>query len=311
MTSELELIEWLQRRFPGGATVPLGLTDDAALVRGQPSDSPWLVTTDLLMEGTDFKLTELSARHVGYKALAVNLSDLAAMAARPVAVLVSLALPVDGGAALARELYEGMTPLLDRYRVAMAGGDTNSWPAPLVVCVTAIGLATGPAPLTRSGGMPGDALIVTGQFGGSILGKHYSFEPRVREALTLHHKYDVHAAIDVSDGLALDLHRLAQASECGAEIDVSAIPIAPAAIQLSRKETPARTPLEHALGDGEDFELCCAAPPDEADRIVADQPLSVPVTRIGRLTEEPGLWLVRSDGTRTPLEPSGYRHMLE
>ena len=118
---------------------------------------------------------------------------------------------------LATSIYRGMLPLAGDLEVAILGGDTNTWDGPLAISITAIGSSTQNGPLTRSGGRPGDALLATGRFGGSILGRHLQIEPRVREALLLHEKYQLHAGIDVSDGLALDTWRLAEASGTGAE----------------------------------------------------------------------------------------------
>ncbi len=150
------------------------------------------------------------------EALAVNLSDLAAMAARPLAAVIALALPRHDALRIAQELYEGLLPLAERYGVAIAGGDTNSWDAPLAVAITLLGTPGPRGPLLRSGARPGDRILVTGAFGGSILDRHFDFEPRVHEALLLASRYDLHAGIDVSDGLSLDLSRLAAASGCGA-----------------------------------------------------------------------------------------------
>jgi thiamine-monophosphate kinase len=240
--------------------------------------------------------------------LAVNLSDLAAMAARPLAALVSLALPRQGGKALAVELYEGLIPLAEEFEVAIAGGDTNTWDGPLVMSVTAVGELAGREPLLRSGARPGDEVLVTGAFGGSILGRHFDFQPRVREALFLNANYELHAAIDVSDGLSLDLSRVAEESGCGALVDLEAIPIDADAYQLAESLNDGRTALDHALSDGEDFELILAAPPQEAQRLLQDQPLRAPLARIGRFLSEPGLWQTAPEGGRRPLPPRGYEH---
>jgi thiamine-monophosphate kinase len=241
----------------------------------------------------------------------VNLSDLAAMAARPVAAVVALALPRRGGFELAKELYEGLIPLAEKYGVAIAGGDTNTWDGPLVISVTAIGEVTERGPLRRSGAKAGDALIVTGKFGGSILAHHFDFEPRVSEALTLSENYPLHAGIDVSDGLSLDLWRLATESGCGAVVDLDKIPIAEAAVALSKSRDDAVTPLEHALSDGEDFELILAVPPDAAERLLAEQPVACGCTRIGEFVAEPGLWRLDAAGARLPLVPRGFEHRME
>src|SRR6185437_1027531 len=156
-----------------------------------------LVTTDMLLEGSCFRLAEAGPRRVGRKAMAVNLSDIAAMAGRPVAAVVSVGLPRRGGRALGEELYRGLREVADSFDTAVVGGDTNSWDGPLVISVTVLGEATGRGPVTRSGARPGDMLLVTGPLGGSILGKHLDFTPLVNEALLLHELVAIHAMIDI------------------------------------------------------------------------------------------------------------------
>jgi len=304
---ESEFIAWLRRRLPQHPRLRLGPGDDAAVLR--LGDQPeCVVTTDLLTDGVDFLIEEHSPRRIGRKALAVNLSDLAAMAAQPVAVLIALALPRIGGLSLAQELYEGLLPLAEEHQVIIAGGDTNVWDGPLVISITAIGKLTAHGPLVRGGAKPGDQIIVTGQFGGSILGHQFDFQPRIDEALLLHSQYQLHAGMDVSDGLSLDLSRLAIESNCGAVIEESLVPIAKAAVHLATSLDDGATPLEHALGDGEDFELLLAVPPNDAQRLLTDQPLDIPVTRIGEFIETPGLWRLLSSGERQELVPRGFQH---
>src|SRR5688572_28820097 len=147
---EREFIDWLRSRLLPHNRLRLGPGDDAALVQlAQSADC--VVTTDMLMDGIDFRLAEHDPRKIGRKALAVNLSDLAAMAARPVAAVVSLALPKTGGRKLTEELYEGLLPLAEEFECALAGGDTNSWNGPLVISVTALGETTPRGPLLRGG----------------------------------------------------------------------------------------------------------------------------------------------------------------
>src|SRR5919204_5519810 len=201
---ELAFIEWLRRRTPSSGRVLLGPGDDAAVL-DWPAGAPCLVTTDMLLEGSCFLLAEAGPRRVGRKAMAVNLSDIAAMAGRPVAAVVSVGLPRLGGRALAEELYRGLREMGDAFDTAVVGGDTNSWDGPLVIAVTVLGEPTGRGPVTRAGARPGDWLLVTGPFGGSIRGKHLDFTPRVREALRLHECARLNAMIDVSDGLAADV----------------------------------------------------------------------------------------------------------
>jgi thiamine-monophosphate kinase len=220
---ETEFIRWLRGRLPAHPQLLLGPGDDAAVLRLTRSDG-CVVTSDLLNDGVDFVLDQCDPRLVGRKSLAVNLSDLAAMAARPVAAVVSLLLPQAGALTLAQQLFEGLLPLAEEFHVAVAGGDTNTWDGRLVICVTAIGEGTGDRPLCRNGALPGDELLVTGRLGGSLLGKHLHFTPRVREALTLHARYRLHVATDISDGLTLDLSNILTESGCGAVLDNSACP---------------------------------------------------------------------------------------
>ncbi|HEX3998077.1 MAG TPA: thiamine-phosphate kinase [Pirellulales bacterium] len=308
---ESDFIAWLRQRVARHPQLLLGPGDDAAILH-LADRADCVVTVDLLTEGIDFKLPDVSAHRVGRKALAVSLSDLAAMAARPVGMVVAVALPRRGGRQLAVDLFEGLAELAERYGVAVAGGDTNSWDGPLVISTTAIGQTTSAGPLLRSGAKPGDRILVTGSFGGSILGKHLDFEPRVDEALVLADRCRLHAGIDASDGLSLDLSRMAAESRCGAVIDLAHVPIAPAAHELSRRQVEGRTPLEHALSDGEDFELILALAPDDAARLVAEQPLApLELTDIGHFISEPGLWQMAADGARSPLAPRGWEHEFD
>jgi thiamine-monophosphate kinase len=268
----------------------------------------------MLTDGVDFILEQCDAQLVGRKALAVNLSDLAAMAAQPVAGFVSLVLPRQGTSKhtaleLAIQLYLGMIPLAEKHGIIIAGGDTNTWDGPLAISVTAIGEATSHGPLTRSGAEVGDQILVTGALGGSILARHFEFEPRVAEALLLNERFTLHAGIDISDGLAIDAARLAKASGYGVVLDPTLIPVSEAAHQLSKLD--GGKPVDYALGDGEDFELLLAVPTDAAREILSAQPLKVPITRIGEVIADAGLWQVSADGHRQPLASTGYLHRAE
>jgi thiamine-monophosphate kinase len=303
-TGEFAYIDWLRRQTPADPRVPIGPGDDTAALRLTPGATT-LFTTDMMLEGSCFRLAEAGPRRVGRKAMAVNLSDIAAMAGRPVAAVVSVGLPRAGGRALAEELYLGLRELADQFDTAIVGGDTNTWDGPLVIAVALLGEATERGPVRRDGARPGDWLLVTGPLGGSILGKHLTFTPRVHEALQLHAAAGLHAMIDVSDGLSADVHHLCVESRCGAVLRADAIPISPAAHGLH----DGRSPLEHALTDGEDFELVLAVDSGDAERLLRDQPAAgITLRHIGTCVEQ-GLWL-EEGGRRRPLEPAGYVHPL-
>jgi len=172
-----------------------------------------------------------------------------------------------------------------------------------VISITLLGKITNHGPLRRGCAKPGDRILATGWFGGSILGRHFDFQPRVEEALLLNQRYRLHAGIDVSDGLSIDLSRMAKESGCGAILQIDSIPIADDARRLAEKRADGSTPLDHALGDGEDFELLLAVPPDEALHILKDQPLDVLITDIGEFIAEPGLWQREPKGPHRPLVP--------
>lgn len=304
---EFELIERLRKRTPVYPCVRLGIGDDAAIL--DLSGQYGVVTVDVLMDGVDFVLSEIPAEKAGRKALAVNLSDLAAMAASPKACVVGMVLPKKGGVKIAEKVYEGILELAREYQVGIAGGDTNSWDGPLVLSVTAIGTPPPFGGIRRRGAKPGDRIVVTGEFGGAILGKHLDFEPRVWEAIYLYRAYEIHAGIDVSDGLAADLAHILVESQCGAVIHADRVPISKAAQDLARASRKGGKALDHALHDGEDFELILAVPPREAERMLQDQPLSVPLSEIGEFVEEKGLWLQTRE-KRSVLEPKGFVHVL-
>ena len=311
-TGEFAFIDWLRQRTPSGQRVLLGPGDDTAILRWQNGPN-CLVTTDMLLEGSCFRLAEThpgcsgagTARQIGRKAMAVNLSDIAAMAGIPVAAVVSVGLPRRGGRSLAEGLYSGLREMADFFDTAIIGGDTNSWDGPLVINVTLMGEETARGAVCRRGARPGDRLLVTGPLGGSLLGKHLDFTPRVREALALHTAVDLHAMIDISDGLAADVAHLCAESGCGAVLYAASIPIAAAARAMNDE----RTPLEHALGDGEDFELVFAVTPADAETLSRAPPVAG-LTVIGECVTESGLWL-EENGQRRPLPPLGYVHSLE
>jgi thiamine-monophosphate kinase len=240
--------------------------------------------------------------------LVLYLSDIAAMAGLPRAAVVAVALPRGDALRVAQGLHAGMRELTARFGVDLVGGDTNAWDGPLVIAVTLLGQATARGAVRRAGARPGDAILVTGPLGGSLAaGRHLRPQPRIAEAIALHESAPIHAMIDLSDGLSSDLgHVLAESGGLGAILDAAAIPIHHEAAELSRRDgVPA---LDHALNDGEDFELCLAVAPDDAARLLAASPTPAVPYRVGEVTDMPGLWLRTADGRLTPIEPRGFDH---
>jgi thiamine-monophosphate kinase len=308
-TSEFGLIDWIRERARASRSplTKLGIGDDCAIL-DVASRLDLLVTTDMLMDGRHFRLEEDGPERVGCKAIGANLSDIAAMAGVPRAAVVAIALPRAGAGDLARGIYAGLAPLAERFGVDLIGGDTNAWNGPLVISVTLIGEATARGAVCRSGARPGDAILLTGALGGSLhSGRHLHPEPRVTEALLLHESASLHAMIDISDGLASDLpHILTESGGLGAVLEESAIPIHRDAQEMSRLDgVPA---IEHALADGEDFELCVVVSAEDAARLLADPPAGTTLFRIGRITEAPGLELRTHEGSLRPISSRGFDH---
>lgn len=303
---EFDYIAWIRAHAARHPRLSLGIGDDAAVV-AFPPPGDCLVTVDMLMEGVDFLLPPATPEQIGRKSLAVNLSDIAAMAGRPVACVTSVALPRRGGLDLGCGLFEGLRQLAEAFDVAIAGGDTNTWDGPLVISITVLGEPTGVGPVRRSGALPGDWIMATGSFGGSLAGHHLDFIPRLHEAQALHQAATLHAMIDVSDGLAADLGHILEESRVGAILDAGAIPISTAALAAN----DGRAPLEHALGDGEDFELLFTVSPDDGRRLLANPPSATPLARIGEIVTDSGCHLRTSDGKLKSLPGSGWKHRFE
>jgi thiamine-monophosphate kinase len=304
---EHSFIAWAKQRAARLPKVKLGIGDDCALIGVESVDSTQsdlVVTTDSLCDGTHFILSECGAQAAGRKLMAVNLSDLASMAAVPVGVFLSLCLPKENPGDIASGVFEGVHELAAKYRVAIAGGDTNVWAGPLCLNLTAVGKVPIDSAWLRSGASPGDAIVVTGRLGGSILGKHLSFEPRLQLAAELRRLGIVSAATDISDGLGIDLLNMTVASKCGAEVSLDQVPISDEAILCAQKS--GRNALDHALGDGEDFELLLAIPESKLDRMPHEIE-GVPLTRIGTFVTRTGLWSKQKSGVRQ-LAPRGYVH---
>jgi len=289
MPRESDFIDWIRSQQSRSELVQLPAGDDLAILKW-PANDLLLVGTDQVLDGVHFDSSVHSPRAIGKKAMNRNLSDCAAMACLPAAALVSVGLPRGTSMEYAKELYLGAKEAGDRFDFSIVGGETGSWDGKLAITVSIVGRSAGVKPVTRSGARPADSIQVSGPLGGSLLGRHMGFTPRVTEGRRIGPVAS--AMIDLSDGLSRDLRQLCNASGVGAVIDASAVPIHADAIEMGRD---GRSPLEHALHDGEDYELLFTS---------SHPPIFRP---IGRITAEPGIWL-EQDGRRVPLEPKGWEH---
>ena len=307
--NELELIARLTRSLPANASVVAGAGDDCAVLDCGAPGKYLLFKTDAVVAGVHFT-AGARPEQIGHKALGRCLSDIAAMAGRPLAALITLALPDDFSADFIERIYAGLNSLAQHHSVAIAGGETTRNPERLLLSISMVGEVPRDKCILRSGAKAGDALFVTGELGGSLAGRHLEFEPRLAEAQWLAAHFPVHAMIDVSDGLAGDLRHILRASEVGAELLSRAIPISRAAKLQARAESSSKPPLLAALGDGEDFELLFSLAGSHAVALLDGWKKQFPKLRlscIGRITAEPGLKLRDKTGIRS-LEAHGYVH---
>ena len=295
MPREFDFIDWLRAQHRASKLVALPQGDDLAVLNW-PAGELLLVGVDQVLDGVHFDSQVHSPRAIGRKVMNRNLSDCAAMACLPAAAVVAAALPAHVGLEYAKELYLGMREAGEKYDCTIVGGDTGSWPAKLALSVTILGRSAGIQSITRKGAKVGDGIYVTGPLGGSILGRHMTFEPRVQLGREVAKSGRVTAMIDLSDGLSRDLGHICQQSNVGAQIDAAAVPIHADAVELSRRD--GHEALEHALHDGEDYELLFTA---------SEDPQFPGITRVGTIVQDPGITLLRN-GQRETLAPRGWQH---
>ena len=291
----------LQTFFRTGRRVPVPIGDDAAVVDNRGPRS--VLACDPVVEGVHFT-ADAPLALVGRKAVNRNLSDLAAMGAVADYLLVSLLLPKGMGSARRRSLLSGIRKAAEDASCAVVGGDSCASPGALVVTVTAVGHLRG-RPLCRNGARPGDAIYLTGPVGGAGLGHHLRFRPHLAEGQWLAGREEVTAAIDVSDGFALDLETLLEASGgFGAQLQEDRLPLTRAAQR--RGLQTGKGALHHGLQDGEDHVLLFTA----RGRLGRGGPLdSASRHPVGEVTREPGLRVAGAGGER-PIRAVGYEHDL-
>ncbi len=296
MPGEFDLIDWIRSQTASSPGVHTGIGDDLAVLRWDAADL-LLVGVDQVLDGVHFDSSAHGPEQIGAKVMNRNLSDCAAMACLPAAAVVTVALKRGTPIAFAQGLFLGMKRAADVYDCPIVGGDTAAWEAPLAVTVTLLGRSAGITPITRGGARPGDGIYVTGPLGGSILGRHLTFEPRIHLARKIAQTGQVTAMIDLSDGLSRDLRHICRQSGVGAILDAGLIPLHPDAHTLAARDGIAA--LDHALHDGEDHELLLTGHLD------ADPAL----TRIGTITEGETILLNTPTGPQ-PLPAKGWEHRL-
>jgi len=296
-----------------------GIGDDTAVL--QAGDQTLLWTADMLVEGVHFRVDWIDPASLGWKSLAVNLSDIAAMGGEPVGALLSVALPAEHTGAWLDALIEGLVSCAQTYGVALLGGDTNRAER-VVIDVSVLGVVAG-QPVLRSGAQAGDWLLVSGALGGSCAGlhalmagnasavdlaPHFRPTPRLQVGMFAR-ELGATAMMDLSDGLAADLPKLLRASAVGAVIDAAQVPVHPAAAHWAQAH--GLDPVAFAIAGGEDYELLLAAPPRIAQQLLERVPArtGVLLTKIGEVIAAQEVWLQHSDGRRESLaSAAGWDH---
>jgi len=295
MPGEFEFIHWIRSQQTPSDLVKIGVGDDLAVLNW-PRNDLVLVGCDQVLDGVHSDSKVHSPRAIGKKAMNRNLSDCAAMAALPAAAVATVALPAGVGEEYAKELYLGMKEAGEIFDCPIVGGDTAAWPGKLAITVSILGRSGGIMPITRGGAVPDQRIYVTGPLGGSLLGRHMTFVPQVQIARTLATTRTIGAMIDLSDGLSRDLRHICRQSGVGAVLLEERIPVHEDAIEMRRD---GHSPLDHALHDGEDYELLFTT-----NDVV---PSELPGILIGWTTKVPGVRIRTMQGD-FPLEPDAWEH---
>lgn len=322
MPSEFQFIEHLRRRFnKPGKRVVTGIGDDAAII-SQSSRKDLIISADMLAEDIDFKLKWTNPHPLGHKTLAVSLSDIAAMGAKPLWSTVSIGIPkVLWEADFLNEFYEGWALLAEKYGVKLVGGDISETPDKIVIDSVVGGEVRKNRAVTRAGAKPGDLIFVTGELGGAAAGLRLLEEngersdfvknlikrqltptPQVKIGKILGALRIPTAMIDISDGLSSDLSHICRESKTGAIIYQDKIPIDRNILALDLPDK-----LELALNGGEDFELLFTVP-GNLRRDLRNKLEKLPVTRIGEITGQQDKIELHGENGITILESSGFRH---
>ncbi len=289
-----------------------GIGDDTAVVECCPhGDDYLLLTQDSLISGRHFELDNTDPAKVGWKALARNISDIASMGGKPLWITVGLALPDNLSAQWLDNFYKGMKNCADKFGCSIIGGDLSSSAKEVFISLALAGKVNKNNVKYRSGAVENDYLCVTGTLGGSILGKHLDFSPRVYESIWLIENLKVTAMIDLSDGIAKDLFHIAEAGNIGFELEYERIPVSDAAYSLAGENQDIA--IDHALNDGEDYELLFTVSGEK--NIIEDklkeftQKFSLSCKIIGRAVEDCGkIKIIKENKFLYELLHGGYNH---
>ena len=295
---ELGVVGRISKKIKYSRSVVKGIGDDTAVIKWT-GNKYLLYTCDMLIEDVHFLRRKARPFQIGWKALARNVSDIAAMGGMPKYALVSVGLDPDLPVSFADEIFDGINAVASKFKINIVGGDTVK-SRKTVIDVSLIGEVEKRRLTLRSGAQEGDAIFVTGFLGGSLKGKHLDFMPRLEEARALVKSFKVNSMIDISDGLLLDLWRILRASKKGALIYEDLIPISKEAASFKR-----------AVTDGEDFELLFTMSAREAGRFMKSylSKLEIPVSLIGEVTSKQcGYRLIGNDWKEKKLEKKGYLH---
>lgn len=327
---EFRLIARLEKRLRRSQSshVVRGIGDDCAVL--QPSDgSELLLTVDTQEEGVHFTRQWASPQDIGWRCLAVNVSDIAAMAGRPLGAIVALSLPSSLEVAFLEAFYDGMQELAEHYDCPVIGGNVSRRAAETMsVSITVLGETLRGRSVCRSGARVGDEIWVTGGLGGARAGlaaltqpasvagvaiepavsRYRRPQPRLFEAQYLRQHADLHSLLDLSDGLSSDLRHICEASGVAAHVEADRVPFDPGVREIAAACDV--EPLEYALHGGEDFELCLTVAPGGLDAIREnfEQHFQRSLVRVGSIREGAGVTLVATDGTQQPLAVKGYDH---
>lgn len=278
---EFQLVQSVSSLIPRSLQGKIGIGDDADFLDATFLKGGVLASSDVIVEDVDFILDRVTPEQIGYKALAVNLSDMAAMGAKPLAYLVTLGLPKSTSPGWVLRCYRGIVDIARRYQLKNLGGDLSS-SKDVFISITILGTPV-KKPILRSGAKPGDVIAVTGELGGSITGRHLGFEPRIQESTFLVKNFHPTSMIDISDGFLQDLEHILEASKAGARLDLSKIPVSQPARLLAKGDI--WKSYEHALSDGEDFELIFTLPKVELNALKRVWAKKNPRTRLSIVGE--------------------------